>query len=273
MNVYHIMLTPGLNQMAVNGRPLMPAPAARGNPWQRYALTLMNEEFGSHHPVSYLLLGRYLPAGLPAQVRAMPTDFQGQGRRVMELTSADIDRAAASVFARLSSADETHLVGAISRLDFPLVEGLLAAGVVQSRKTTTSLLANYAQSGTATSGSRRETLRVLLRGGLDPCAYIEGRSLLHHLCAGAAPVQDVSLLLEVGAHKLINNRDGEGEGDTPLLSYCRRGPDSPPCITGLTLLLDHGADPNLAYRGETAYTMLRDSETLAEMLLVYGAEH
>ena len=266
------MLSPKLNQISANGRRLVPAPAKRGNPWQRFALTLMSEEFGERqHPVNYLLLGRYLPAGRMVQANALPPVFRGRSN-VMELTSADIHHAVASILARLSNADVTHLVDAITRLDYPLVEGLLAAGVVPSRITTTALLANYAQSGAAaTSGSRRETLRVMLRCGLDPCASVDGRSLLHHLCAGASPVQDVSLLLDAGAHELINHRDGGG--DTPLLGYCRRGPDSPPGITGLTLLLDHGADPNLAYRGETASTLLRDNETLAEMLLVYGAEH
>ena len=274
MNVYHLMLTPGLTHIAANGRRLVPAPAKGGNPWQRFALTLMSEEFGEgRHPVNYLLLGRHLAAGRPVPPNALPPVFRGHDcRSAMELTSTDIDRAVAGILARLSGADETDLVDAITRLDYPLVEGLLAAGVVQSRKTTTALLTNYTQSGAAgTSGSRRDTLQIMLRCGLDTCTSVDGRSLLHHICSGPAPAQDIGVILDdAGTCEIINQRDAGG--DTPLLSYCRRQGAQFPNRAGLTCLLDAGADPNISNGGETAYMLLRagGNSTLAERLLDYG---
>ena len=75
MNRYHIWGTNrGMECVSVNGRRLEPVPATAGNLWQRFALNILIYEYGErrHHPVNHLLLGRYLPAGRPVPINALP---------------------------------------------------------------------------------------------------------------------------------------------------------------------------------------------------------
>ena len=107
-------------------------------------------------------------------------------------------------------------------------------------------------------------------GGLDPCSETGGKTLLHHLCAGSAPAQDIRLLLDTGANDVVNCRDEAG--DTPLHSYCRRKHAPRPNRTGLKLLLDHGADPHIENNWETPYTLLLSANDPLAGLLDCGAE-
>ena len=73
-----------------------------------------------------------------------------------------------------------------------------------------------------------------------------GNTWLHVVCKHYWLVSGIELLLEYGAAAVINVRNGAG--DTPLHCYLQRGfkhrPDRP-ALTGVRLLLDHGADPTL----------------------------
>ena len=263
MNVYQLCgIVDGTDRVSANGRMLDPVPASAGNLWQRFTLMVMMVEYGAdrrRHPCSYLLFSRYMPA--PPEI---------------ELTSDNLARVADEIEAKLKVADELHLVNAITDLDYPLAEGLLSVGgVIPGHKSIRALVSAYESFKPASSRPRRELLRVLLQGGLDVFARVGGKTLLHHLCAGGAPAQDIRELLQYYDLDNINVRDHYG--DTPLLCYCRRRGDFPPAIAGLVLLLDAGADPDLANRGETACRLLlRDGQPgykrLVEQLLEYGAD-
>ena len=263
MNVYQLCgIVDGADRVSANGRILDPVPASAGNLWQRFTLMVMMVEYGAdrrRHPCSYLLFSRYLPA--PPEI---------------VLTSNHLAKVADEIEAQLKVADESHLVNAITDLDYPLAEGLLGVGgVIPGHKSIRALVSAYGSFKPALSRPRRELLRVLLQGGLDACTRVGGKSLLHHLCASEAPAQDIQEVLQHFDLDNINGRDHCG--DTPLLCYCRRRDDFPPAIAGLVLLLDAGADPNLANRGETACRLLlRDGQPgykrLVEQLLEYGAE-
>ena len=74
----------------------------------------------------------------------------------------------------------------------------------------------------------------------------QGNTWLHVLCRYYWTVAGLELLLEYGAATVINARNGAG--NTPLHCYLQRGIKSRwerPALTGVRLLLDHGADPTL----------------------------
>ena len=277
MNRYHHWGTiEGVECVSVNGRRMEPVPVAAGNLWQRFTLNILSHEYGErrYHPVNHLLLGRYLPGGRQVPINSLPPVFDLTYGSAMELTSADLTGTVEQVRAHLAAADESHLVDAIAGLDYALIDALLKFGVTPGQGSLRALIAAYRSYTASQSRPRREVLRVLLHAGTDPCSTVDGKPLLHHLCAGAAPAQDIQVLLEAGAWQTINNRDNNG--DTPLLHYCRRGVEFPPAMAGLSLLLDAGADPNASNHGQTSYKLLQGGpekyKCLAERLLEYGAE-
>ena len=284
MNTYHFwgVSAEGREQVSANGRRLMPAPAGAGNLWQRYALILLQYEFRViRPPVNYLLLARYLPAGRPIPSDSLPPlfeplfvrDHDGNNNEVedppvLEITSDDLAAAVARVEvceSQMAAVDDAFLLDTITGPDYRLAGALLNAGVKAGRETLSVLIDAYERYIPEQSPCRREMLRTLLRGGLNPGTVVAGKTLLNHLCSGTSPAQDIRLLLDAGAHEAINMRDEDGE--TPLLGYCRRQHAPRPNRKGLSLLLDHGADPAISNRGETAYTLLRDNEPLASLLL------
>lgn len=266
-----------MEKVSVNGGILAPAPAGTGNLWQRLSLILMRFEYRDSPPVNHLLLGRYLPAGRPVPPDSLPLLFeQCDVGNVLELTSDDLAAAVTRVVgveSRLAPVDDAHLVAAISGLDFRLARSILFAGVKPGRKSLGALLSSYDSYFPEQSRYRREMLRVLLWGGLDPATDMGGKNLLHHICAGPAPAQDIGVILDdAGTREIINQRDAGG--DTPLVSYCRRPGAQFPNRAGLTCLLEAGADPNISNGGETPCTLLRagGNSSLAERLLDYGAD-
>ena len=272
-NIYHFWGTSdGVEMVGVNGDRLEPAPPETGNIWQRYALILLRHEYGQHLPVSPHLLARYLPAGRPIQSDSLPPIYP-QPRHVktnvLMLTSKDLVTAVArakGVESNLAADDDRYLTELIPGPDYRLAGALMDSGLKPGLKSLAAIVDAYICYNPEISRCRREMLRTLLRGGLDLCADTGGKTLLHHLCAGTAPAQDIGLVLDAGAHEIINWKDETG--DTPLLSYCRRQHGPRPNRAGLSLLLDHGADPNIENNGgETAYTLTRDDETLANILL------
>ena len=262
-NIYQLFfaesLAAGIDSISVNGRPLQPAPVEAGNLWQRFIYVITRHEYGGHPPVNSLLLSRY----------ARLQDGEG-----VILTGADIAGVVDRVVAQLGNADESHLVNAISDLDYPLVEGLLAAGITPGKASLAALVAVYQSYKVSQTRPRSEVLGRLLRSGaVDPCARVEGKNLLHHLCAGTASTAELRLLIEGGGHRAIS--DQNQDGDTPLLCYCRRRRDVlPPNRPGLDLLVESGADVNASNRGVTAYTLLvrAGCQQLVERVLEYGAE-
>ena len=195
--------------MGVNGGILAPAPTGTGNLWQRLSLILMRFEYRDSPPVNHLLLGRYLPAGRPVPPDSLPLLFeQCDVGNVLELTSDDLAAAVTRVVgveSRLAPVDDAHLVAAISGLDFRLARSILFAGVMPGRKSLGALLSSYDSYIPEQSRSRREMLRVLLWGGLDPATDMGGKSLLHHICAGPAPAQDIGVILDdAGTREIIN---------------------------------------------------------------------
>ena len=248
--------------MSVNDRILDPVPASAGNLWQRFTLIVMCHEYGAdrrRHPFNYLLFSRYVAALV-----------------ALDLTSDDLTRITNKIEKQLKASDEAHLVNAITALDYPLAEGLLAAGVMPGQKSIRAIVSTYGDYKPARSRPRRDLLLLLLQGGLDAYARVDGKWLLHHLCAGSAPAQDIEELLHCYDPDDINGRDHNG--DTPLLCYCRRHCDFPPTITGLDLLLDAGADPCISNQGVTARQLLQRNgsperhKRLVERLLEHGAE-
>ena len=244
----------------------MPAPAGAGNLWQRYALILLQYEFReTRPPVNYLLLARYLPAGRPIPADSLPPlfeplfvrDHDGNNNEVedppvLEITSDDLAAAVARVEvceSQMAAVDDAFLLDTITGPDYRLAGSLTDSGVKTGEKTLSVLADAYQSYIPEKSLCRREMLRTLLRSGLNLGTVVAGKTLLHHLCSGTAPAHDIRLLLDAGAHVAINMRDEDGE--TPLLGYCRRRRPPRPNRKGLSLLLDHGADPEISNRGET----------------------
>ena len=266
-----------MDYVTVNGHQLDSVPVEAGNLWQRCTFNMMSHEYGPdvrQHPVSHLLVSRYMPAGrsvtIDSLIRLDRVYEQIVRDNAMEITSANLAGTVSKIEAWLTAADESHLIEAIVLLDYVLADALLNAGVVHSQKSLIALVSVYKSYKTTQTKPRRELLRVLLQV-IDPCAIIAGKPLLHHLCVGAASAQDIQVLLNAGAWQAINDRDDNG--DTPL--HCYLAYHTKPSLSGLTRLLEGGADATLV-DGErrTALQILHArnnlSAPLGELLVNYG---
>ena len=136
----------------------------------------------------------------------------------------------------------------------------------------------YGLSSGVRSRDRRYLLMDLLINGLDPGSMEdEADTLLHSLCRGYTPSEDIALLFDVGVNihgaYIVNLRNASG--DTPL--HCYLASHAKPSLAGLTRLLSVGADVSLVDGSDrTALQLLRSrndltTEPLEALLVNYGS--